>query len=115
MPAPWAALLQQYTALAASSLRAGRTYDMSVCLPCKHSPLCHMAFTSAGKLDQHMKFSPVHAISRGETAPVDNTPDEKLSTTIYSGTKLFWRTGLNVELIMQRHEQVNAVQVSVGN
>lgn len=76
-----------------------------------------MAFTSVGKLDQHMKFSPVHAISRGESAPVDNsmeidTPDEKSSTTIYSGTKLFWRTGLNVELIMQGHEQAKTVQVS---
>lgn len=105
-------LAPKNTALAASFL-AGRAASP----PCAHSPLCHMAFTSAGKLDQHMKFSPVHAISRGETASVDNsmetdTPDETSSTTIYSGTKLFWRTGLNVELIMQGHEQANTVQVS---
>lgn len=33
------------------------------------------------------------------------------SVTIYSGTKLFWRTRLNVELFMQQHKIANAVQV----
>lgn len=70
-----------------------------------------MVFSTEGKRDQHIKFSPVHALpAEGPDAqPAEPTMD---SITIYSGTKLFWRTRLNVELFMQQHKTANAVQVS---
>lgn len=73
-----------------------------------------MAFSSDGKLDQHMKFSPMHAANVARSAPHQGTPpanNAMPSITVYSGAKLFWRSGLNVELIMQWHEQANVVQV----
>lgn len=77
--------------------------------PCT-SPLCNMAFTSEAKRDQHMKFSPAHASSPADSTP-EQIPVKATSKTIYSGTKLFWRSGLNVEFFIQQHEEVDAVQV----
>ncbi|CAM9091066.1 unnamed protein product [Scytosiphon promiscuus] len=74
-------------------------------------PLCHMVFSTEGKRDQHIKYSPAHAPPKeGEESPPEPVMD---SVTIYSGTKLFWRTRLNVELFMQQHKIANAVQVLV--
>lgn len=75
------------------------------------SPLCHMVFSTEGKRDQHIKYSPVHA-PPAEGAEPQLAPEPTMdSITIYSGTKLFWRTRLNVELFMQQHKVANAVQV----
>ncbi|CAN0151084.1 unnamed protein product, partial [Ectocarpus fasciculatus] len=70
-------------------------------------PLCHMVFSTEGKRDQHIKYSPVHAPpAEGSKPPPEPTMD---SITIYSGTKLFWRTRLNVEMFMQQHKTANNV------
>ena len=77
------------------------------------SPLCHMVFSSVGKRDQHIKYSPAHAPPKeGQDQPAPEPTMD--SITIYSGTKLFWRTRLNVELFMQQHKTANAVQVRSG-
>ncbi len=75
------------------------------------SPLCHMVFSSEGKRDQHIKYSPVHAPPAEGSEPQPAPEPTMDSITIYSGTKLFWRTRLNVELFMQQHKIANAVQV----
>ncbi|CAM9988679.1 unnamed protein product [Ectocarpus sp. 8 AP-2014] len=70
-------------------------------------PLCHMVFSTEGKRDQHIKYSPAHAPpAEGSNPPPEPTMD---SITIYSGSKLFWRTGLNVEMFMQQHKTANNV------
>lgn len=72
-----------------------------------------MVFSTEGKRDQHIKYSPAHAPPvEGSGQAREPTMD---SVTIYSGTKLFWRTRLNVELFMQQHETASAVQVSESN
>ncbi|CAN0542019.1 unnamed protein product, partial [Ectocarpus sp. 12 AP-2014] len=70
-------------------------------------PLCHMVFSTEGKRDQHIKYSPAHAPpAEGSNPPPEPTMD---SITIYSGSKLFWRTRLNVEMFMQQHKTANNV------
>eukprot|EP00904_Undaria_pinnatifida_P007508 jgi/Undpi1/3888/HiC_scaffold_16.g07256.m1 len=79
-------------------------------------PTCHTAFPSEEQRDECIKT----CAARGDQA-AGSTADETASsankavdsTTIYSGTKLFWRSRLTVELLMQQHQQVNAVQVLV--
>lgn len=78
------------------------------------SPLCHTAFSSEESRDEHIKTCAAHSGQAAESTPAqDAIPVSAVdSTTIYSGTKLFWRSRLSVELLMQQHQQVNAVQVS---
>eukprot|EP00903_Cladosiphon_okamuranus_P013524 g12596.t1 len=76
-------------------------------------PLCHMVFSSEGKRDQHIKYSPVHAPPAEGSEPQPAPELAMDSTTIYSGTKLFWRTRLEVELFMQQHKTADAIQVLV--
>eukprot|EP00752_Nemacystus_decipiens_P009122 g8146.t1 len=76
-------------------------------------PLCHMVFSTEGKRDQHIKYSPVHAPPAEGSDPQPAPEPTMDSITIYSGSKLFWRTRLNVELFMQQHKTANAVQVLI--
>lgn len=71
-----------------------------------------MVFSTEGKRDQHIKYSPAHAPPAEESGLQPARESTMNSITIYSGTKLFWRTRLNVELFMQQHELASAVQVS---
>lgn len=77
----------------------------------RRSPLCHMVFSTEGKRDQHIKYSPVHAPPEEGLEPQPAPEPAMDSITIYSGTKLFWRSRLDVELFMQQHKTANAVQV----
>lgn len=77
------------------------------------SLLCHTAFSNEDSRDEHIKTCATLGDQAEESTVQQNvTPVSAVdSTTIYSGTKLFWRSRLSVELLMQQHQQVNAVQV----
>lgn len=74
-----------------------------------------MVFSTEGKRDQHIKYSPAHAPPAEGSEPKPAPEPTMDSITIYSGTKLFWRTRLDVELYMQQHEVASAVQVREKN
>lgn len=89
--------------------------------------ICKMAFKSAAFLERHVKFSDLHAksLQREKEAASGINKDIDPATLIkianqkegehymlmYSGSKLFWRTQITVDLNMYYHVLPHAIEV----
>lgn len=79
--------------------------------------VCCMAFTSEVKLQNHVKYSSLHASNMPEGPPeekpaVQEIPLPKLPPVlIYSGSKLFWRKNCDVQIFLLHHQNIGVIEV----